>query len=745
MRLSFRWLSLMALLFLITSSFTVSTAISSPQPAQPGPWQTKVDPWVLETATQGETEFIVFLAEQADLSGAASLKTKLEKGTYVYQRLTEVAARTQPPVLAALESLGVEHRPYWVANMIWVRAGADAVRSVAQRADVAHLYANPTVHFEEPSVQTGPIQPDAIEWNIQKVNAPGVWAAGYTGQGAVVAGQDTGYDWDHPALINKYRGWSGNAANHNYNWHDAIHSGGGVCGANSTQPCDDHGHGTHTMGTMVGDDGAGNQIGMAPGAKWIGCRNMDQGNGTPTTYSECYQWFIAPTDLNNLNPRPDLAPDVINNSWGCPPEEGCTDPNVLLTVVQNVRAAGIVTAHSAGNGGSSCGSINTPAAIYAESFTVGATNSADTIAGFSSRGPVTVDGSNRQKPNISAPGDGIRSSYPGGGYQGGWSGTSMAAPHVAGLVALLISAEPALAGQVSEIEALIEHTAVPRTTTENCGGLPGSQVPNNTYGWGRINALAAYQGTFHHLSIDKTVSSSIVAPGETLTYTLTVTHTHIITQTTNVVLTDTLPANTTFVDATDPFTFDGRTVRWDFPSLNAIDSRMVDLIVQVPITATGTITNDQYGAHSDEVSTVLGDPVHTTIVPYSLGLQKTAPPSVAPGGLLTYTLTVNNPHPFAATHHLVLTDVLPTHTIFITATGDYILNNGVVKWETPSLAPGAVWSVKLTVQVAVTASDPIVNAVYGVRSDEVISPIMGLPVSTPVRRFIYLPIVAKMP
>lgn len=111
MRLSFRWLSLMVLLILITSSFTVSTAISSPQPAQPGPWQTKVDPWVLETATQGETEFIVFLAEQADLSGAASLKTKLEKGTYVYQRLTEVAARTQPPVLAALESLGWNTAP----------------------------------------------------------------------------------------------------------------------------------------------------------------------------------------------------------------------------------------------------------------------------------------------------------------------------------------------------------------------------------------------------------------------------------------------------------------------------------------------------------------------------------------------------------------------------------------------------------------------------------------------------------
>jgi len=133
-------------------------------------------------------------------------------------------------------------------------------------------------------------------------------------------------------------------ADHNYNWHDAIHENnphtppGNLCGFNSLEPCDDHGHGTHTMGTMVGDDGGANQIGMAPGARWIGCRNMEEGWGTPATYAECYQWFIAPTDLNDQNPDPAMAPHVINNSWACPPSEGCTDPNVLLTVVQNVLA-----------------------------------------------------------------------------------------------------------------------------------------------------------------------------------------------------------------------------------------------------------------------------------------------------------------------------------------------------------------------------------------------------------------------
>ena len=118
------------------------------------------------------------------------------------------------------------------------------------------------------------------------------------------------------------------------------------------------------MGTMVGDDGAGNQIGMAPGAKWIGCRNMNSGWGTPATYIECYQWFIAPTKVDGSAPDPSKAPDVINNSWGCPPSEGCTDPNVLLTVVQAVRAAGIVTVHSAGNEGDDqpdpCHSVSDP-------------------------------------------------------------------------------------------------------------------------------------------------------------------------------------------------------------------------------------------------------------------------------------------------------------------------------------------------------------------------------------------------
>ena len=381
--------------------------------------------------------------------------------------------------------------------MVCVRGDLSAIQSLSQRTDTARIVANSAVRTPDvPMSAVSPKLAATVEWNILQVHAPDVWALGYTGQGVVVAGQDTGYQWDHPALINHYRGWDGTNANHNYNWHDAIHgpnphnSDDNPCGYNLTAPCDDQSHGTHTMGTMVGDDGEGNQIGMAPGAKWIGCRNMERGWGTPATYAECFQWLLAPTDLNGQNPDPSKAPDVINNSWYSDASEGTTNLFVFQTAVENLRAAGVVVVVSAGNQGSGCSTITSPA-IYDASFSVGATDSGDNIAGFSSRGPVTVDGSNRLKPNVSAPGVNIRSSVPVNNYAGGWSGTSMAGPHVAGVVALLISAHPELKGQVDGIERIIEHTAVPRTNSESCGDVPGTAIPNNTYGWGRVDALAA--------------------------------------------------------------------------------------------------------------------------------------------------------------------------------------------------------------------------------------------------------------
>jgi len=317
---------------------------------------------------------------------------------------------------------------------------------------------------------------------------------GYTGQGVVIGGQDTGYEWDHPALVGQYREAQPGFDRHDYNWHDAIHGNdphtaeGNPCGFDTAEPCDDNGHGTHTMGIAVGDDGDANQVGVAPGARWIGCRNMEQGWGTPTTYLECFEFFLAPYAVEDGPEQgdPDLAPDVTTNSWSCPPEEGCPW-DILQSAVEAHRAAGILTVVSAGNDGYyGCYTVSKPPAIYDAAYTVGATDSGDTLAGYSSRGPVTIDGSNRLKPDIVAPGSSIRSSVPGGGY-GYKSGTSMAAPHVAGAAALLWSAVPELADDLEATETqLNDHAyAIPSELCSSEG------VPNNLYGWGRLDAHSA--------------------------------------------------------------------------------------------------------------------------------------------------------------------------------------------------------------------------------------------------------------
>ena len=276
-----------------------------------------------------------------------------------------------------------------------------------------------------------------------------------------------------------------------------------------------------------------------------------------------------------------------------------------------------VSFHSAGNEGSACASVGTPAAIYDSSFTVGNTDSNDVINPSSSRGPVLVDGSGRMKPDISAPGTGIWSSVPGSGYQF-MTGTSMAAPHVAGLAALLISAQPALAGQVDLIEEIIMQSAVPLTTTEQtCGDVAGSGVPNNTYGWGRIDALAALSQVPHSFGLSKQASDSSVLPGDILTYTIELTHLHPISSTYNVVLSDTLPSGTTFVSASGSYSFVGDTIRWEYPSITPGQSIIQELVIEVTTSEYHSyIINDNYFAISDEVSLPVSGPPVSTFVGY---------------------------------------------------------------------------------------------------------------------------------
>ena len=493
-------------------------------------WRSKVAPAVLTNAALGETEFIIYMAQQADLTGAAALATKNEKGIYVHQRLTSVAEATQPPVRFLLTQLGATYKSFWVSNAIFTKGNAALVQAVASLPEVAAIQPVGKGAVKLPAQENAassadrtesPSSPEAIaaaEPGLTRVNADDVWALGIKGQGAVVAGADTGVRFTHNAIRNQYRGWGGSAATsvHDYNWHDAIHipnwppepanacNPGGPTGAGqpSPFPCDDDavlggGHGSHTMGTIAGDDGGANQIGMAPEAKWMACRNMSNGVGIIPTYLECMEWFIAPTKIDGTAANPTKAPHVINNSWGC--LEGCPpEPNPLRDTLIASRAAGIVYVASAGNDGPECNTIFHPLARYPEAFTAGSTtHTTDTASSFSSRGPAAVDPNNPGepfylKPNISAPGSTIRSAQRASDTAyANLSGTSMAGPHVAGLVALVISANPALAGNVDRIEEIIELSAAKKTTTEACDSDTATQVPNNTYGWGRIDALAA--------------------------------------------------------------------------------------------------------------------------------------------------------------------------------------------------------------------------------------------------------------
>ncbi len=460
-----------------------------------------VHPRVLaQIQSQGSADTLIVFGDQPLPSVDAGLSYKARRRALV-DALRARADAQQHELRAWLDQRGIGHQDFWIVNAMRVIVTGDDLPDLQARSEILRIDPNPIVTRTLPQTieQAHALEVSGIGWGVAKINAPALWAAGFTGQNIVIGGEDTGYQWNHPILKPHYRGWNGTTVDHNHNWHDAIHdaAAGNPCGSNSPVPCDDDEHGTHTAGTFVGDDGASasprHQFGVAPGAQWIGCRNMDEGAGTPARYVECMQFMISPTDLAGNNPNPDLAADIVSNSWSCPASEGCA-ADTLEEAVNVLVAGGIFFVAAAQNYGPSCSSIFDPPALYDASFVVGATDPTDGLASFSSLGPVV--GVSKIRPDVVAPGVQICSSVPTNAYDCTFSGTSMATPHVAGAAALLMSAFPVLQGDPVRVASVLRSgttTAVADAFNTTCGGTSKTTWPNYLMGYGRIDVYASFQ------------------------------------------------------------------------------------------------------------------------------------------------------------------------------------------------------------------------------------------------------------
>jgi subtilisin family serine protease len=421
----------------------------------------------------------VILREQADLSSAPSIANRDERTRFVYTTLTQQAIRSQANLRGILNRGHVGYRPYYLVNALEVDGGPLLRMMLAAQPEVDRIVDSPHLRpLPQPiPLSTGDQPPPSQPlWNITSIGADRVWKElGITGKGIVVGQSDSGVDGAHPALRDGYRGRNGQD---DFNWLDPWND--------THTPTDIGGHGTHTLGSILGRNG----IGVAPDAEWFACVNLARNLGNPPLYLNCMQFMLAPWPQNGdaFSGDPSKAAHVINDSWGCPPLEGC-DANALAPAAAALRAAGIFVVVSAGNEGPACASVRDPLAIYPSVFSVGAIDPAGNIADFSSRGPVTVDGSNRIKPEIAAPGVDVLSSFPGNTYAIE-EGTSMAGPHVVGTVALMWSANPRLIGDIDRTTQILIATAKPYTGARDNGCFLNT-VPNDAFGYGVLDAYAA--------------------------------------------------------------------------------------------------------------------------------------------------------------------------------------------------------------------------------------------------------------
>ena len=447
-----------------------------------------------QSAAEPAQNVLVELTSHADLSGTlpAGRRDRLAR---IETTLRAHAIRSQRSILALLARRQAQHlvsnvEPLWVTNAIAVRAVPAVIRELARRPDVRRI--TPDLVITAPaSVPQSVSAGDLVEPNISLVSAPALWALGFRGQGVVVAGMDTGVDLTHPDLSGSWRGGTNS-------WFDPN-------GQHPT-PVDVNGHGTQTMSVIVGGSSGGTAIGMAPAAKWIAVKIFDdRGQTTTSTIHRGFQWLLDP-DGNTATAD---APNVVNNSWTLT-SSGCNldfQPDLV-----SLRAAEILPVFAAGNAGPSTGTVLSPA-NNAGAIAVGATDNFDGIYPYSSRGPSPC--TNQTSPTLAAPGTDIRTADLYGGYVAD-TGTSVAAPHVTGALALLLGAFPGLTA---------DQQSVALTARAVDLGVGGADADS---GAGRLDALAAYYwlSTASDFTVSAGPAAGSVSPGGTATFDATVSGTN---------------------------------------------------------------------------------------------------------------------------------------------------------------------------------------------------------------------------
>lgn len=441
------------------------------------------------------------------LPQTARIGDKKASHQIVIENIRARATLSQCDFIETLESLKVEgkiesYRRFWIANAVSVTGAAEILATLEERPDIETVFDDIPVELIAP-VATGDAELMSVgpETGIRIIRAPEAWEMGLDGSGSLVCNFDTGVYGDHSALMSKYRG--NNGGDHGECWFDPY--------SNTTYPIDNHGHGTHTMGTMVGSSGE-DTVGVAPGAQWIAAAVVDRGGGIERSISDILAAFQWAADPDGDPATSDDVPDVINNSWGIPLGYYPACDQTFWEAIDNLEAAGVVCLFAAGNEGPYQSTIRTPADRIATDFScfsVGAINGTPDdfpIAGFSSRGPSGCDDLTI-KPEVAAPGVGVRSTSRTGSYTN-MSGTSMATPHVAGAVAILRQFNPS--ATPAQIKQSLVYSAMDL-------GWPGE---DNDYGWGLIDIRRALyfmpppEGIFPALVSLEISGDGIADPGE---------------------------------------------------------------------------------------------------------------------------------------------------------------------------------------------------------------------------------------